>query len=124
MEWKKSPPDLVELFARVAPGPPAEQKKMFGYPAAFLNGNLFISLFQDQFVLRLPDDERAKLMKIAGARAFEPMPGRPMKDYVVAPPSIVADEKKLRQWISRAAGYAASLPAKQKKAKSSRAKRG
>ncbi len=124
MAWKKSSPALVELFSSVAPGEPAERRQMFGFPAAFVNGHLFMSLFEDDFVLRLPDDARAKMMKIKGARPFEPMPGRPMKEYVVAPASVVKDEKTLRKWIGESLAYAMSLPAKSKKAKSSRARRG
>jgi TfoX/Sxy family transcriptional regulator of competence genes len=124
MQWKKSPPALVELFSAVVPGAPAEQRKMFGYPAAFVNGNLFMSLYQDDFILRLPDQARAKLLKIKGARPFEPMPGRAMKEYVVAPGSVVKDQAVLRKWIGASLEYAMSLPPKKKKAKSSRARRG
>ncbi len=124
MQWKKSPPALVELFASVVPGEPAEQRKMFGYPAAFVNGNLFMALHQEDFILRLSEAERAKLLKVNGARPFEPMPGRKMGEYVVVPASILKNEKDLRKWIGRSLQYAASLPQKTKKAKSSRARRG
>ena len=124
--WKKSPPELVELFGSVVPGAPAENRQMFGFPAAFVNGHLFMSLFQDEFILRLPDAARAKMLKIEGAHPFEPMPGRRMKEYVVAPASVVADEAALRKWVAKSLEYAQSLPAKKKKgaAKSSRARRG
>jgi len=46
MEWRKSPQHLIETFNSVVPGPPVVPRKMFGYPAAFVNGNLFMSLFQ------------------------------------------------------------------------------
>jgi TfoX/Sxy family transcriptional regulator of competence genes len=45
-----------------------------------------------------------------------------MKEYVVAPASLVRDEDVLRKWISRSLDYARSLPPK--KAKSSRKKPG
>jgi TfoX/Sxy family transcriptional regulator of competence genes len=124
MQWKKSSPALVELFSSVVPGEPAERRQMFGYPAAFVNGHLFMSLYQEDFILRLPDDARAKMLKIKGARRFEPMPGKAMKEYVVAPASVVKDEAALRKWIGQALEYAQSLPPKRKKAKSSRARRG
>ena len=38
--WGKSPQQLVEAFAAaVADLPGAEPRKMFGFPAAFVNGN-------------------------------------------------------------------------------------
>ena len=48
MAWKKSPPALIETFDAVLPGAPAERRLMFGYPAAFVNGNMFMSLFEDE----------------------------------------------------------------------------
>jgi hypothetical protein len=58
MKWQKSPQDLVDLFASVMPCPPAVQRKMFGYPAGFINGNMFMGLFQDDMILRLPEVQR------------------------------------------------------------------
>jgi hypothetical protein len=40
--WKKSPPALVERFEAIVPAlSGAERRKMFGYPAAFVGGNMF-----------------------------------------------------------------------------------
>ena len=52
---------------------------------------------------------------IAGATAaktFEPMPGRPMKEYVVVPDAVVTNPAKLRAWVDQAYAYAKKLPAK------------
>ena len=54
MPWRKSPQELVDLFESVLPGPPAVACQMFGYPAGFVNGNLFMGLFQAEMFLRLP----------------------------------------------------------------------
>ena len=55
MKWQKSSQGLIDLFESVMPGPPAVQRKMFGYPAGFVNGNMFMGLFQESMILRLPD---------------------------------------------------------------------
>ncbi len=112
MKWKKSPPALVALFSSVVPGAPAEQRKMFGYPAAFVNGNLFMALHQDSFILRLSKEQT---LKLKGAKPFEPMPGRKMKEYIVAPKAVVKDESALREWVGRSLEYVSSLPGKAKK---------
>ena len=40
-KWKKSPPELVATFdAAIAGKPGVERRQMFGYPCAFLNGNM------------------------------------------------------------------------------------
>ncbi|MGH2704508.1 MAG: TfoX/Sxy family protein [Actinomycetota bacterium] len=112
--WAKSPEKLVDLFEEVVPGPPARTRKMFGYPAAFVNGNMFMGLHEHRFVLRLPDEERARLLD-EGATPFEPMPGRRMRGYVVVPESLLSARAELEQWIARALQHAASLPPKEKR---------
>jgi TfoX/Sxy family transcriptional regulator of competence genes len=117
MEWQKSPAALVTLFESVVPGPPVEARQMFGYPCAFVNGNMFMGLHKDRFVLRLGAAERTALLAVDGAQPFEPMPGRPMKEYVVVPPSILSQAPKLKGWIAKALTYATALPPKVKKPK-------
>ncbi|HEX8951062.1 MAG TPA: hypothetical protein VF945_04420, partial [Polyangia bacterium] len=51
----------------------------------------------------------------AGAKVFEPMKGRPMKEYVVAPPALVGDRQALGKWAQKAFAYGQSLPPKPKK---------
>ncbi|HEX9494731.1 MAG TPA: TfoX/Sxy family protein [Candidatus Limnocylindria bacterium] len=117
MQWKKTPPELAATFDKAAPKDPAVVRKpMFGYPALYLNGNMFAGTFQDKIVARLSETERARAVK-AGAKPFEPMPGRPMKEYVVIPAADVAKPAALAKWIERARAYAATLPAKEKKKK-------
>jgi TfoX/Sxy family transcriptional regulator of competence genes len=110
--FSKSPPDLIEKFAAVMERyPDAVRRKMFGYPAAFVGGNMATGLFADQWVVRLPDDQ-IQPAKAAGAAPFEPMPGKAMKAFVVIPAADVADDEALRGWVERGLAHAASMPAK------------
>jgi len=80
--WKKAPPELVKTFEEVLGTiPGAQQRKMFGYPAAFVNGHMFAGVFQASLFVRLAEKE-----------------------------SIVESEAKLTAWLSRASRYVASLP--------------
>jgi TfoX/Sxy family transcriptional regulator of competence genes len=117
MQWKKTPPELAATFDKAAPkDPKVVRKPMFGYPALFLNGNMFASTFQDKVVARLAEDARARALK-SGAKQFEPMPGRPMKEYIVVPATDVARPAALARWIAQAHGYATTLPEKTKPVK-------
>ncbi len=118
MPWKKTPPEIIAAFDKAKPKDPrVVRKPMFGYPALYLGGNMFAGTFQDKVVARLPEPERERAMRAAGATPFEPMPGRPMKEYVALPPSVVAKPAELSRWIGRARDYAATLPPKQARAK-------
>jgi TfoX/Sxy family transcriptional regulator of competence genes len=116
-DWTKSPPELVEVFEAVFPGPPAVARQMFGYPAGFVNGNMFMGLHQHNMVLRLPEGPRAELLAMEGAATFEPMAGRPMKEYVVVPATLLAAPEALEPWVAKALAHGASLPVKAAKAK-------
>ena len=121
MAWKKSPPELVDFFDDVASTfPSAQRRKMFGYPCIFVNGHLTAGLFQDSFILRLPESERTAFLKLRGAAPFEPMKGRPMKEYVVAPPALIGKLAGLLPWARKSAAYAASLPRKRRQSKAAR----
>ncbi len=116
MAWKRSPPELIAAFEKAAPKDPrAVRKPIFGYPALFVNGNMFAGTYQDKVVVRLPDPQRAELLKLKDAALFEPLPGRPMKEYVVVPAQVAARRAALASWIERAFAYAATLPPKAKR---------
>jgi TfoX/Sxy family transcriptional regulator of competence genes len=110
MEWQKAPAAMVDLFALVAPGAPAERRTMFGYPCAFVHGNMFLGLFEDRMMLRLGESDRVAFLGLAGARTFEPMPGRPMREYVEVPGALLADRAALARWIAKSLAYASALP--------------
>ena len=117
-KWTKAPESLVALFGRsLARIPQAEPRKMFGYPAGFIGGKMFTSLFQTSMILRLSAQDRERFLKEFEARLFEPMPGRVSREYVVVPEPVLNSSKALEQWLARASEYASSLPAKKPRAK-------
>lgn len=111
--FEKSPPALVERFdAFVARFPEVERRKMFGYPALFLGGNLVCGLYEQSWMVRLPDDAMTELLAMPGAAPFSPMAGRTMKGYAVLPADVVADDDALDHWVRRAIAHVATLPPK------------
>jgi TfoX/Sxy family transcriptional regulator of competence genes len=112
-KFEKSPPELVARFDDAsARFPEAERRKMFGYPALFVGGNLVTGLFADTWMIRLPETDLAELLALPGATAFSPMPGRTMKGYATLPPDVVADDAALDTWLARAIEFGKALPAK------------
>ena len=76
-KWRPAPASLIQQFAgAVERIPSVEQRKMFGYPAAFLNGNMFAGLFQDHVVVRLSVEDRAELGRTAAKKGKKPSPTR------------------------------------------------
>jgi len=115
MAWVKAPQALVDLFSESLPNDPRiERRKMFGYPAVFVQGNMCAGVFQDQVFARLSPADRAALP--GGGADFEPMAGRPMKGYTLIPDEVIADEAELAAELARAVAFTAQLPPKEKKA--------
>src|SRR5690242_1354500 len=115
MTWTKSPQSLIDLFDRSVPSAiSVSRRKMFGYPAAFANGNLFIGLHQNDFIMRLSEQDRASFVAEFGERTFEPMKGRPMREYVRLPEELIDDAPKRASWIKRSLQYAEANRAKSK----------
>jgi TfoX/Sxy family transcriptional regulator of competence genes len=113
MEMKNAPVELVATFEKVSPGgPEAVRKKMFGYPCAFVHGNMFMGLMGDQFILRLPPEDKADL-EAAGGRPVQGPQGSIMKEYLALPPAVLGDADALSNWVAKGYGYAASLPPKE-----------
>lgn len=113
MTWKKSSEGLKAIFETALPADPrVARRQMFGYPSAFVNGHLFTGLHEERMVVRLDEAERNELLGVEGACIFEPVEGRPMREYVVVPSSILGDQGTLRRWTARALSYVATLPPK------------
>src|SRR5215470_2805494 len=107
MAWKKTPRVLIDAFEAALPRDPrVEPRKMFGYPAAFTGSHMFAGTHEDRLVIRLAEDERRSLLALPGARPFEPIPGRVMREYVVAPPDVARDPQALAPWLAKAFAYA------------------
>jgi TfoX/Sxy family transcriptional regulator of competence genes len=101
-----------EWFASLVPeDPEVTQRPMFGNLAAFVNGNMFLSLFGSAVAVRLDESDRAALLAIEGAEPFAPMPSRPMKEYVVMP-QWRDDAERAAEWVARALEHTRSLPPK------------
>jgi len=119
-KWRKSPPELIDTLhetvgAALPDDAAVDFRPMFGYPCYWTGGNMFFATHQDYLILRLSDEDRVTFLGIPDARLFEPMPGRPMREYVVVPPKLAADSGTLQEWVTKGYRYTASLPPKEKK---------
>jgi TfoX/Sxy family transcriptional regulator of competence genes len=122
-KWTKAPAEMVSLFERVVQDlPGSETRKMFGYPAAFVSGQMYCSLFQDRMMIRLSERDRGAFLERFQAKAFEPIPGRPMREYVEVPEALVNNVSMLKGWVLKAKEYAATLPVKDSKSRTGRGK--
>lgn len=118
MEWKKPSQELIKLLVDRMGSFSAQKKAMFGSTVYFANGYMFIGVHEDHIFLRLPEDGRKKLLaSFKDATQFEPMKGRPMREYMIVPPQLYEDTATFNPWIGRSIDYVMSLPPKAPKTK-------
>jgi hypothetical protein len=118
MAWQKPTPEMIKCFDDMLPKDPAvERRVMFGCPTGFANGNLFLGLHENRFILRLSEEDRASFIRDFAAKAFEPMPGRVSRDTLVVPETLGGQTELLRDWCERAFRHALTLPPKKAMAK-------
>ncbi len=120
-KWKPAPGEAVAAFETATSGlAGAKPRKMFGYSCVFAKGNMFAGLHEAGMVIRLPDEQRAEFLRLKGAKQFEPMPGRVMREYVVVPKVLLNAPRKLRPWAEKSLAYVSSLPPRPKKSSGGR----
>ena len=113
LKWERTGAALTARFeSTIGEIDGLERRKMFGEMAGFVGGNLVTGLHAGRWFVRLPEDSRAEALALDGAQLFAPMPGRPMKEYVVLPPSVLDDSAALTPWLDLAVAYGRSLPPK------------
>jgi len=123
MQMPKSPPALIERFDTVASDfPEATRRLTFGFPCLYVGGNMVTGLYGESWHVRVDKDDTDELLRLPGARPFEPMPGRPMTGFTLLPETIVDDDAAVREWVGRAIAHVSTMPVKTPKPRSSKPK--
>jgi hypothetical protein len=79
--------------------------KMFGMPCVKRNGKAGVCFYKGEMVFKLPDEtQRERALALEGDQRFDPMGGRPMREWVQVP-ATHADE-----WAGPAAVATGALP--------------
>lgn len=103
-------------FDSLVPDDPRVQvRPMFGNVGAFVNGNMFMGVLDEAVLVRLPEEARAELLSTEDASVPEPVPGRPMKEYVTIPATWREHPETARDWVRRSLDWAGRLPEKNPK---------
>jgi hypothetical protein len=74
-----------ELVEEITSTSPATSGAMFGMPCLKASGKAFAGFTRGAAVFKLSGATHAEALRLAGAHLFDPMGGRPMKEWVVVP---------------------------------------
>jgi TfoX/Sxy family transcriptional regulator of competence genes len=109
---KPSPGLIAEFRAVVGQLPQGQPRKMFGYDAVFVNGNMAVGLWQNTCVVKVSEADQAKLIESGSGQPFAPMKGRVMSGWVELSEELAHDPEELLAWAQRAVMFVAGLPPK------------
>ncbi len=84
----------------------AVRSSMFGMPSLKVKGKAFAGLYEDAMVFKLTGEPHKKALAEPGAKLFEPMKGRAMKEWVQVP---IASAKKWNAFAEEARSYVEKL---------------
>lgn len=114
--WKKTSKEVTDFLSHETRNMDCEQKKMFGCPVYFINGNMFMGAHEDNIFLRLSEKDRSHLLSTYDETwVFEPIRGRIMREYIVFPKTLYQGKKFFRHVMGKSVSYVSSLPPKRKK---------
>lgn len=124
---QKATDDDKAWFDELLPDDPGVVRRpMFGQLAGFVNGNMFLCLFGEDVAVRLAPEAMQELYDAGGA-PFEPMAGRPMKEYVLLPRGYRSDpaagHDAAHAWVERSLAHTRAMPPKEKKPATKAAKK-
>jgi hypothetical protein len=70
---------------------PSKRGAMFGMPCLKQGGKAYAGYSQGAMVFKLSGTAHARALGLAGAHLFDPMGGRPMKEWVAVPAEHAAE---------------------------------
>ena len=116
IHMEKPDPLVAERLAAAMEGLPVYRRSMFGGVAWFVESNaqMFAGVWGDALDLRVGVEDVAALVAAGKARPFEPMEGRPMREYVLVPAASMRPAD-YRRWVARALAFTSGLAAKKGK---------
>ena len=101
---------LAGTVAALPQGVVVEVRHFFSGAAAYANGRICLSLTPVGLAMKLPQDDRARLMT-EGGKPMRYFPTGPVKkQYVLCPPTLRDDPAGLAHWARLAIDHALTLP--------------
>jgi len=115
--WVVKDEALIERVAGLLSVAPVHSKKMFGTTAWFLDSNntMFAGAWGEGIMVRVGGKRTIRLINSGEAEPFDPMDGKPMREYVLLSSERIAEDDVLLTWLEEASEFAGSLPPKKKR---------
>jgi len=110
MEWKKSPPEIEEVFGMLFPmGPDIDQFRMYGIPVWLIGCNIIAGLYEDRLFVRLSSEDLEYYKINEQAELVAPFTTCTKKEYILVPDHIIDDWGLLKILLMKSIGYVQTI---------------
>ena len=118
-DWPKKDEVLIERVDGLLSIAPVSRKNMFGTAAWFLESNdmIFAGAWGEGVMVRIGEQRTSILIASGEAEPFDPMGGKPMREYVYLNGEQIAEDDDLLGWLDEASEFAGSLPPKKQRSR-------
>ena len=118
-DWAKKDEALIERVDGLLSTAPVRRKNMFGTSAWFLESNdmMFVGAWGEGVMVRIGESRTSTLIESGEAEPFDPMGGKPMREYVYLNEERIAEDDDLLEWLDEASEFAGSLPPKKQRSR-------
>lgn len=115
-KMEKPDPQVLASVEAVMAGLPVYRRPMFGTVSWFVeeNAQMLGCVWGVDLNIRVGAEDARSLIASGKATPFDPMGGRPMREYVLVPASTLRPAA-LRKWIARAIEFTSALERKKGK---------
>ena len=103
------------LDGHLLPWKDVSSRSMFGGVCYMAWGKMFAALMEGVVAMKLPDDLRARALRLAGVSPFRPSGGRQFGQWIQFLILMEDDVPAVVPWLQEALNYVASLPAPRKR---------
>ena len=98
--------EIQSIVDRFAANGDVACKHFFSGAAAYVNGQIFMTLTPVGLALKLPETDHNSLLK-AGGKPVRYFPKAPVKkEYLLVPKTLIDNERSLAVWIAKGVAFA------------------
>ena len=119
--WATRDEALIERVDGLLSIAPVHRKNMFGTSAWFLESNdmMFAGAWGEGVMVRIGEQRTSSLIKSGEAEPFDPMGGKPMREYVYVylNREQIAEHGELLDWLDEESEFSGYLPPKKQRSR-------
>ena len=118
-DWATRDEALIERVDGLLSIAPVHRKNMFGTSAWFLESNamMFAGAWGEGVMVRIGEHHTSSLIKSGEAEPFDPMGGKPMREYVYLNREQIAEHGELLGWLDEESEFSGYLPPKKQRSR-------